>query len=372
MLTHTSIRRLSRRGLTLLSEHVRRAEGQSAIFLLLFVFLFGVFGAAVVDVGLMLNDRRDAQGDADNAALAGTIELSLSSKPAVQSADESAAVTHAIAWAAQNGVVSPDAELTVTPYRSCFSGPNGDDGLATGIKVTIQREPPSFFLGVLGITDWVVGATSVACSSGRDLAVVIDRSGSMCADSLGYVSNNCPNTPHAWDPFNAVQDAAVDFSRNFSPMYDQISLVSYASSATTNLPLGSSFGPGSAYETAVMGMVPGGSTNIGAALLLARGQLTSPAAEIHAAKILVLLTDGIPNLPTNTATAHNYARQQAQLGADAGIRIYVIGLGDGVNHTFLQEIATIGSGVYLAAPEASDLQAAFQTIAELAHARLAQ
>lgn len=359
---------LVRRHSSAATRAVRGAEGQAAIFIVLFGFLFALFGAAVIDVGLMLNARRDAQGDADNAALAGALELSLSADPGVQVLDQASAVAHAIEWAGQNGVPN-DAYLTVSPVDTCFSA---DDGLATGIQVTIQREAPSFFLGYLGITDWIVGATAVACSAGRDLAVVIDRSGSMCADSLGYVSNTCPDTPDDWAPFNDVQDAAIEFSRNFSPVYDQLALVSYASTTSTDRTLGAAFGPGSPFETAVGSMTPGGSTNIGAALLLARGQLTGASAQTDAAKIVVLLTDGIPNLPNNTTQGQNYARQQAQLTADAGIRIYVIGLGNGVDHVFLQQIASIGSGVYLAAPESSDLQAAFQTIADLAHARLAQ
>jgi len=341
------------------------------VFIILFGMLFGMFGAAVIDVGLMLNARRVAQGAADNAALAGAMELSLSAIPETQAIDQDSAIAHAIIWAGQNGVAN-DAGLTVSTVSTCFSGPGQDDGTPTGVQVTVEREPPSFFLGFLGITDWTAQATAVACSSGRDLAVVIDRSGSMCADSLGYVSNTCPNTPTDWDPFNAVQAAAINFSRNFSPVYDQLALVSYGSTATTDRPLGRSFGPGSAFETAVQTLTPGSSTNIGAALLLARGQLTGASSQSNAAKIIVLLTDGIPNLPTNATAGRAYARQQAQLAADAGIRIYVIGLGDDVDHVFLQQLSTIGRGVYLAAPEPSGLEAAFRTIADLAQARLAQ
>lgn len=349
-------------------REVRRSEGQAAIFIILWAFLFALFGAAVVDVGLMLNDRRDAQGDVDNAALAGTLELSLSSNPAVQAADEASAISHAIAWAAKNGIeITPD--LTVSTVRNCFSG--ADDGLATGVQVSLEREPRSFFLGMFGITDWTVRVSSVACSSGRDLAVVIDRSGSMCADTLGYVSNTCPPRPTPWEPFNSVQAAAIQFGRNFSPVYDQMALVSYSNSASTDLTLGSNFGPGSAFESAVSNMSPGGSTNIGDAILRARTQLTGASAQPHAARVMVLLTDGIPNLPSNQTYAQQYALNQAVLSADVGIRIYVIGLGDDVDNAFLQNLASLGNGIYLHAPQTSDLNAAFQTIADLAHARLA-
>ena len=78
-----------------LSVRVRQTGGQTTLFLVLFLFLFGALGAAVVDVGLLINARREAQSDADRAALAGTLELSLSANPSVQAADEAAAITKA-------------------------------------------------------------------------------------------------------------------------------------------------------------------------------------------------------------------------------------------------------------------------------------
>ena len=351
-----------------LSVRVRQTGGQTTLFLVLFLFLFGALGAAVVDVGLLINARREAQSDADRAALAGTLELSLSANPSVQAADEAAAITKATAWAEKNGVPA-GAGLTVSTVRTCFSGAGGDDGQATGIQVTVDRTPPSIFLGALGLTNWNVSATAVSCGFGRDIAVVIDRSGSMCQDSHG-MTLYCPDPPPAWDPFSSVQAAALSFAGNFSPTYDQLALVSYSSTASVDEPLGNSFGPGSDFEDAVDAMHPGGYTNIGDAISLARQQLTGSAARSDAAHVLVLLTDGVPNLPDNTTTGQTYAETQAQLAADDGILIYVIGLGNGVDGDFLQGIASIGGGIYLNAPEASDLQGAFQTIADLAQPRL--
>ena len=111
----------------------------------------------------------------------------------------------------------------------------------------------------------------------------------------------------------------------------------------------------------------GTETAIGDAIAIAVKRLKDrPVSE----RVLVLLTDGVPNLPDNTTTGQTYAETQAQLAADDGILIYVIGLGDGVDGDFLQGIASIGGGIYLNAPEASDLQGAFQTIADLAQPRL--
>lgn len=348
-----------------------RSEGQSATLAILFLFLFAAFGAVVIDVGLLMNERRDVQSDADRAALAGTMELSLSFDPGVGAADEASAIGHAVSWAGKNGVPS-DAGLTVTPVRDCFSGAGGDDGTATGIQVTVERETPSFFIGALGITDWTATATSVACSAGRDIAIVIDRSGSMCHDSTAFNGTYCPPPPPEWQPFTAVQDAAIAFAENFSPVWDQLALVSYSTEATTDQPLGDDFGPGGALDDAIEDMWPGGYTNIGDAIAHARAELTGPSAHPTAAKILVLLTDGIPNRPGGTSAGTAYAQDQASLAAADGIRIYVIGLGDEVDGDFLQGIASTGQGTYLNAPTGAALQAAFQTIADLAHARLVQ
>lgn len=343
----------------------RRAEGQTTVFLLLFVFLFGALGAAVVDVGFLLNARREAQSDADRAALAGALELSLSADPSVQATDEANAVSKAVTWAQKNGVTDG---LIVNTVSSCFSG---DDGLPTGVQVTVEKDPPTLFLGMLGIADWTASATAVSCSSGRDVAVVLDRSGSMCHDTYPWAGGSCPHQS-GLEPFTSVQEAAISFASNFSTVYDQMALISYSSSATTDLTLGNDFGPGGDFEEAVEDMHPSGNTNIGAAIRLGRLQLVGPNAQPDAAKVMVLLTDGIANEPYNTSYARDYAEDQAELTADEGILIYVIGLGDSLDEDLLEEIASIGGGAYLNAPEASDLQDAFQTIADLAQPRLTQ
>ena len=52
-------------------QRIRSSEaGQVVIMFVVAMVLFGVMGAAVIDVGLLLADRRDAQSDVDRAALA--------------------------------------------------------------------------------------------------------------------------------------------------------------------------------------------------------------------------------------------------------------------------------------------------------------
>ena len=84
------------------------SSGQAALLFTVLIVLIGFSGALTVDTGLMLRDRRDAQGDADAIAMAGAIELpNFDVDQAVAAAD---AIQAARDWAEANGG-DPDSEL---------------------------------------------------------------------------------------------------------------------------------------------------------------------------------------------------------------------------------------------------------------------
>jgi len=84
-------------------------------------------------------------------------------------------------------------------------------------------------------------------------------------------------------------------------------------------------------------------TNIGAGIkngvdeLLARGRPNT-------FKMLVLMTDGKANRPTNESTGRAYALQQAQRAADHNIPILTLGLGLDADQALLQQIAEMTKG----------------------------
>ena len=125
------------------------------------MFLFGLFGLMVVDVGLLVNERRDAQNDVDKAALAGVQELTLTLSTVA--ADSALATTTAEDWAEANGIdlSDPDITLTVNIVSTCFSA---NDPVPTGVQVTVQRPAPTMLVGLLGITNWDATATATACT----------------------------------------------------------------------------------------------------------------------------------------------------------------------------------------------------------------
>lgn len=132
-------------------------RGQVALMFVVILFLFAVFGAAAIDIGLFVNNRRDAQNDVDKIALAGALQLTL--RPSTGAADEAAALLAADEWALANSVDL--ATLDVTVISNCYSS---DDGVPTGVWAVIERETPSFFIGLLGITDFAASADAIACA----------------------------------------------------------------------------------------------------------------------------------------------------------------------------------------------------------------
>ena len=149
-------------------RRVSSESAQAVISVVFALFVFGIAGAAVIDVGLLVNDRRDAQSDVDRAALAGALALTLERDDATD--DAQAAALAANQWAAANGIDISDASvrLVVTVISNCYTP---DDGVPTGVRVSVERQPATFLLGFLDVEDWRTSASATACA-GRPTDVI--------------------------------------------------------------------------------------------------------------------------------------------------------------------------------------------------------
>ncbi len=98
------------------------SPGQTVIFFAMTMTFIASFSALVIDVGLIVNERRDAQNDVDKAALAGAQELTLDAGSI--GSDTTAATNAARAWADSNGIDlgDPEVRLDVGVVYNCFSG----------------------------------------------------------------------------------------------------------------------------------------------------------------------------------------------------------------------------------------------------------
>jgi Flp pilus assembly protein TadG len=92
-----------------------------------------------------------------------------------------------------------------------------------------------------------------------------------------------------------------------------------------------------------------GGTNIYNGLQTARIQLQNNARP-NAFKMVVLMTDGVANLPGSTTSAKSLAIQEANAAATAGYPIVTISMGALADTSLMSQIASITSGVYFDIP----------------------
>lgn len=202
---------------------------------------------------------------------------------------------------------------------------------------------------------------SRACSRKSDIALLLDRSGSMA--SLGK------NPP---EPLESAKKAASSFVDSLK-VEDRVAVVSFATepSLPHDVALSQDF---EAVNLAIENIAIGNSgiqfTNITSALHEGWSALLSSSADENRARVLVLLTDGVANSPKDPngrteaediAYAEKSALSEASLIKQDGVEIFTIGLGEAVNQNFLTELASLGNNFYFA-PTAEDLQSIYQRI----------
>ncbi|MEL6209842.1 MAG: VWA domain-containing protein, partial [Pseudomonadota bacterium] len=154
-----------------------------------------------------------------------------------------------------------------------------------------------------------VAPVSALKVSGRDLAIVLDLSGSMVRDD--FFLNGAETTR-----LDAVKHVGAAFARRRAG--DRVALIVFGSEAYYAAPF--TFDTNSVarrIETAVIG-IGGRATNISDGLGLALKRLETSEA---ASKVVILLSDG-----ANNAGATN-PRGVAGLAAEMGVRVHTIALG---------------------------------------------
>jgi len=111
-------------------------------------------------------------------------------------------------------------------------------------------------------------------------------------------------------------------------------------------------------------------TNISAGMTKARLELQTNA-RVGAKKMMVVMTDGVVNMPTgNTTVDKNLVIAEAQLAANAGIPIVSIALGSGADTALMSQIASMTGGYAFVVPGGqpiaqvkAQLEAAFAQVA---------
>lgn len=258
--------------------------------------------------------------------------------------------------------------LGLATWKSGKSGglyPPGSSGAGDGDSLVETSETvfisyPSWRVGSwtwINYIDWVQSNSSYN-DSGNDSNVFRYRYGlktmtDFLLDSKpeNYNNNNLWATPE--EPIRAIKDAvqAMVDTITAQDSLDHLSLEIFASTSKHERDLTANLQniPDRLYQ--LQSGHYDRATAIGAGIAMGVSELKSSRARENAHKVIVLMSDGVPNiLPDGASTydgdpaAMEWAREQAQLASDQGIRIYCVSVGYNVDRVLMQEIAAIGKG----------------------------
>jgi len=174
-------------------------------------------------------------------------------------------------------------------------------------------------------------------TGGVDVALVIDRSGSM--GSYGYME--------------PAKDAAKTFV-GLMEIGDNVAVVSFSTDATINFALTTieSDATKTDAQNAISSINSTGSTSIGAGMQAGQGELNKGNTSVHQG--MVLLSDGYENTSPMVADILPTIPENTD--------IYTIALGPDSDQELLNDIANETGGFYSYSPGSSDLQAIYNAI----------
>jgi Flp pilus assembly protein TadG len=187
-----------------------RNRRQGSIAPLLAFFSVALFSciALAIDLGMIIVARTQCQNAADAAALAGT--RMLDNKPTSvnnsrDSAEQEAKVQAASnqylnQYFSKNDVVALDIGLyrydqSAQRFYSDFVSPKLDGESWTAMRVSVRGNQQAYFSKLFGLTSLNTGATAVAVHRPRDIAFVLDFTGSMKFGTTGNWGTDVSNPP---------------------------------------------------------------------------------------------------------------------------------------------------------------------------------
>ena len=197
---------------------------------------------------------------------------------------------------------------------------------------------------------------SISCDAPIDIALVIDRSGSM--SSLG------DNPPQ---PLTDVKNAAISFVNQLTKN-DKAAVVSFSNEAST--PIDSMLTSDMASVISSINNISISATgtqqtNIADGILKARDELNSIRHKDNADKVMITLTDGLATRPEKKGDERYPESQALAVARDSkidNINMFTIGLGKDINAEFLRAVASTSDDFYLA-PTTKELGSIYEHIA---------
>ncbi len=201
-----------------------------------------------------------------------------------------------------------------------------------------------------------------------DVAIIVDRSGSM-AFAADEPSGGTPAAaPSGWDwgdpvPPNSrwldLVAAVTGFCEELTATskVEKVGLASYSNTATREVELTDDYAEIDDANFALSMNFDGGMTNVGEGIKKGIDiVINSKYARPWATNALVLMSDGVHNTGTDPITA-------AEEAVTRGIPIYTVSFSNEANQALMQQIADMTGGTHYHAVDAQQLNDAFRNIA---------
>lgn len=285
--------------------HMRtRQRGFSVLAMsLMLMITIPIIGLAI-DTTVLYIDKARLQSSVDGAALAGAKALARGTDDPTQQANaKKAAATYVM--------LNYPSSYFFTNSITCNQATDVsiDETVAnqTSVKVTAHANVATLFMGWLHISSTNVNATATTVRRDVNIAMVVDRSG-----SLALTSSCAP-----------LQQSAVNFVNKFSNGRDEIALVTFASSTHADFHISTNFQTASPNVVSlIQGFTCEGSTSTAMALWYGYDQLVS-LNQPNALNVILLFTDG---KPTGVNVNMPIANSSSCTNAHAGTPKYINGL----------------------------------------------
>jgi len=235
----------------------------------------------------------------------------------------------------------------------CFTGHCAQDWSAFVTGINPSANPDSYTQPlaneskVFGCDLWVevtgVSLPGILCNEKVDLMLVLDRSG-----SIG-------------DAMTDLKTAAKAFVDALSPSTDgnHVGEDSFADTGTLDIGLTDN---GVAVKAAIDALSSGGFTNLKEGIEIATAELGGANDRPAIPDYMVIITDGQPNRPEGV-DAEAVAKAAADAAKAAGIKIFVVGVGDQVDPAYLKTIAS-GDDHYFTASDYTTLETELENLAQ--------
>ena len=341
-----------------------------------------ILAAMVINVAYIELTRTELRIATDSAVRAGGRELALTGDLSLaRAAARDAAGRNRVAGAplllADNDFQVGVSSRTTTSMRYSFNPNSSQSPNAILIKGRRQNGGASgsvayFMPNVLGRTAFELEQEAISTQIELDLALVVDRSGSMAysdsenAQQMADAGLNPAGAPALWQfgdsaPANSrwldlVAAVPVLLTHlDTTPQTELVSLITYNDGATVDVGLTSNYTEITNGLDQITQAFQGGATNIGGGIQAGEAELGSTNARHWATKVAVVLTDGRHNTGTSPFGAATSANDMT---------IYTVTFSQEADQTEMRRVATRGGGQHFHADTGQALIDAFQEIAQ--------